>query len=90
MDRINTAQMEVGRNRWQAVTALANFDVDDGLRRLAQPTLLLLGEHFHYTRFVDEMVARVSNIRHAVLPGGRFCMTWERAEDIAAHVTAFL
>ena len=90
MDRINTAQMEVGRNRWQAVTALANFDVDDGLRRLAQPTLLLLGEHFHYTRFVDEMVARVSNIRHAILPGGRFCMTWERADDIAAHVTAFL
>ena len=31
MDRINTAQMEVGRNRWQAVTALANFDLDDGL-----------------------------------------------------------
>ena len=33
MDRINTAQMEVGRNRWQAVTALANFDMDAGLRR---------------------------------------------------------
>ncbi len=90
MDRINTAQMEVGRNRWQAVTALANFDMDDGLRRLTQPTLLLLGEHFYYARHVDEMLARVGDIRHAILPGGRFCMTWERAEEIAALATPFL
>ena len=90
MDRINTAQMEVGRNRWQAVTALANFDMDDGLRRLAHPTLLLLGEHFYYARHVEEMVARVRDIRHAILPGGRFCMTWEHAEEIAARAMHFL
>lgn len=90
MDRINTAQMEVGRNRWQAVTALANFDMDDGLRRLAQPTLLLLGEHFHYTKYVDEMRARIRNSRHAVLPGGRFCITWERSAEIAEHAKPFL
>ncbi len=90
MDRINTAQMEVGRNRWQAVTALANFDLDDGLRRLAQPTLLLLGEHFHYASHVDDMRARVRDSRHAILPGGRFCMTWEQAEEIAARAAAFL
>lgn len=90
MDRINTAQMEVGRNRWQAVTALANFDLDDGLRRLAQPTLLLMGEHFQYTRFLDEMIARVKHLRHAVLPGARFCMSWERADDIAREARAFL
>ena len=90
MDRINTAQMEVGRERWQAVTALANFDMEGGLRRLAQPTLLLIGEHFYYVRFVDEMIVRVNNLRHEVLPGGRFCMTWERANEIAQKAAAFL
>ncbi len=90
MDRINTAQMEVGRNRWQAVTALANFDLGDGLRRLTQPTLLLLGEHFYYARHVDDMLTRIRDVRHAILPGGRFCMTWELAEEIAARAAPFL
>jgi len=90
MDRINTAQMEVGRNRWQAVTALANFDLDDGLRRLQQPTLLLLGEHFHYTRHLPDMAERIRDLRHEVLPGARFCMSWERAADIARLATPFL
>jgi pimeloyl-ACP methyl ester carboxylesterase len=90
MDRINTAQMEVGRNRWQAVTALANFDVGDGLSRLAQPTLLLLGEHFYYARFLNDMIVRVKDLRHVVLPGGRFCMSWERAGEIGEYATAFL
>jgi pimeloyl-ACP methyl ester carboxylesterase len=90
MDRINTAAMEVGRNRWQAVTALADFDLDAGLRRLSQPALLLLGEHFHYARFVADMTARIRDPRHAILPGARFCMSWERALDIAAHATPFL
>ncbi len=90
MDRINTAQMEVGRNRWQAVTALAQFDMDAGLRRLVQPTLLLMGEHFHYTGFMPEIAARVKNLRQAVVPGARFCMSWERADEIARHATEFL
>ncbi len=90
MDRINTAQMEVGRDRWQAVTALANFDMEGGLRRLAQPTLLLVGEHFYYVRFLDELIARVKDLRHEVLPGGRFCMSWERAEEIARKAGLFL
>jgi len=90
MDRINTTQMEVGRNRWQAVTALANFDMDDGLRRLVQPTLLLLGEHFHYTKYLDEMCARIKYPSHAILPGARFCMSWEFAAEIAARARPFL
>ena len=90
MDRINTAQIEVGRNRWQAVTALANFDMDDGLRRLAHPALILLGEHFHYTRYAAEMTARAKNARYTIVPGGRFCLTWERAADIATEAAGFL
>jgi len=90
MDRINTAQMEVGRHRWQAVTALANFDMEGGLRALAQPSLLLVGEHFYYARFLDEVIARVKDLQCDVLAGGRFCMTWERADEIAAKAAAFL
>ena len=90
MDRINTAAMEVGRRRWQAVTALAQFDLDDALRRLAQPTLLILGEHFHYTPHAGQMTERLRDSRLVVLPNGRFCMSWERAEEIAAHATRFL
>ncbi len=90
MDRINTTTMEVGRNRWQAVTALADFAMEDGLRALAQPTLLLLGEHFYYARFVDEMAARIRGLRHAILPDSRFCMSWERAREIAERATPFL
>jgi pimeloyl-ACP methyl ester carboxylesterase len=90
MDRINTARMEVGRNGWQAVTALANYDLDDGLRRLIQPTLILLGEHFHYTKYASEMTARARNARHEILPGARFCMSWERAAEIAERATPFL
>jgi hypothetical protein len=51
MDRIHTARMEVGRYGWRAVTALANRNMDDGPRRLVQPTRLLLGEHFHLAKF---------------------------------------
>lgn len=90
MDRINTAQIEAGRNRWQAVTALANFDMNDGLTRLAQPTLLLLGEHFHYVKHIEDMRARIRNLRDAVLPNGRFCMSWERATEIAEIARPFL
>lgn len=90
MDRINTAAMQVGRRRWQAVTALARFDLDDALRRLAQPTQLFLGEHFHYTPHLPEMAARIRDLRHAVLPDSRFCMSWERAPEIAAAAMPFL
>ena len=91
MDRINTTQMEIGRLRWQAVTALAHFDKDAGLRGLRQPVMLLLGEHFYYVKFLDEMIARIKDLRHhEVLKDGRFCMTWERATDIAARAKPFI
>ncbi len=90
MDRINTARMQVGRNGWQAVTALANFDLDDGLRRLVQPTLILLGEHFHYTKYAEDMTARARNATAEILQGGRFCMSWEKASEIAERAGAFL
>ncbi len=38
----------------------------------------------------DEMLARIRDSRHVILSGGRFCMSWERAADIAERATPFL
>ena len=57
MDRLNTAAIEVGRRRWQAVTALAQYDLGQGLRDLAHPALIVLGERFHYAPHAAEMAA---------------------------------
>ena len=45
MDRINTAQLEIGRDRWQAMGALAKFDTLGGLAALKLPVLMLYGEN---------------------------------------------
>src|SRR5436190_1236974 len=44
MDRINTAQFEIGRDRWQAVQAYAGFDLFGTLAKLTCPVLMLYGE----------------------------------------------
>lgn len=90
MDRVNTAQIEVGRERWQALDALHGYPLNESLSKLTQPVLLLIGEHFHYCKFRPEFDRLIPNVQSHVLAGGRFCMTWERAEEIAAHVHAFV
>lgn len=90
MDRINTAQFEIGRDRWQAMQALKTFDTLQGMERLKCPTLMLYGEHFIYGRHRALMQQKCPHARIETIPGGRFCMTWERATDIATHAKAFL
>lgn len=90
MDRINTAQFEIGRNRWQAMQALKAFDTLAGMAALGCPTLMLYGEHFIYGVHRAILQAKCPHARIDIVPGGRFCMTWERATDIAAHARAFL
>ena len=90
MDRINTAQLEIGRDRWQAMGALAKFDTLGGMAALKCPVLMLYGEHFIYGRHRALLQARCPHAQVAIVPGGRFCMSWERAEDIGAHARAFL
>jgi pimeloyl-ACP methyl ester carboxylesterase len=90
MDRSNQAQIEAGRDRWQAMTALAAFDVAAALRRIACPTLLLSGEFFYYDKYRPDVLGLVPDIRAEVVPGGRFGMSWEHAETIAARTVAFL
>ncbi|HZQ01754.1 MAG TPA: alpha/beta hydrolase [Reyranella sp.] len=90
MDRINTAQFEIGRDRWQAVKAYELFDLFGALANLTCPTLMLYGEHFVYGRHRHMIHGKVPHAELEIVPGGRFCMTWERATDIAAHARAFL
>lgn len=84
MDRINTAQIEAGRDRWQALDALNAYDIGANMERLDRPTLLLMGEHFHYTGLMDEYRRRLRGLMLAeVIPEARFCMGWEKAREIA-------
>jgi pimeloyl-ACP methyl ester carboxylesterase len=90
MDRINTAQFEIGRDRWQAMEALKRFDPVAGLAAVTCPVLMLYGENFVYARHRGLMQAACPHAQLAFVPGGRFCMTWERATDIARHARDFL
>ena len=90
MDRSNQAQIEAGRDRWQAITALAAFDMAAALRRILCPTLLLSGEHFYYDRYRPDVLKLVPDIRAEIVPGGRFGMSWEHAETIAERTVAFV
>lgn len=90
MDRVNTAQLEAGRDRWQAMGALSRFDPLAALEKVRCPALMLYGEHFVYARHRDLLRSRIPHAELQIVPDGRFCMTWERAEEIAARATAFL
>lgn len=89
MDRINRAQIECGRDRWQALTALHHYDLKGSQARIRCPVLLLVGEHFYCRDKVEVIGARIGDFRWRELPGARFCAGWERAEEIAAHVAEF-
>ena len=90
MDRINTAQLEIGRDRWQAMGALSRFDTLGGMAALKCPVLMLYGEHFIYGRHRALLQARCPQAKVEIVPGARFCMCWERAEEIAARARAFI
>ena len=90
MDRINTAQLEIGRDRWQAMGALAKFDTLGGMAALDCPVLMLYGEHFIYGRHRALLQSKCPQAKVELVPGARFCMSWERASDVAAHARAFL
>ena len=90
MDRINVAQIEAGRHRWQALDALHQYDIGSNLERVACPALLLIGEHFHYLKYRDEFHKRNPRLRSEVILGARLCMGWERAVDVGRHTLEFL
>ena len=90
MDRINTAQMECGRHRWQALDALHGYDIGANLQKVQCPILLLIGEHFHYLQYRDEFHNKNNKLRSVVIQGARLCMGWERAVDVGRHTREFL
>ncbi len=90
MDRINTAQFEIGRDRWQAMGALAKFDTLGGLAALKCPVLMVYGERFIYGKHRALLQSKCPQAKVEIIAGGRFCMSWERATEIAAAARAFL
>lgn len=86
MDRINRAQAECGRDRWQALSALISYDLGAALGRVRCPVLLLTGEQFYFRHRVPEIEQRVKDLTSEVLEGARFCATWEKADEIARRV----
>ncbi len=89
MDRINTAQLEIGRDRWQAMQALRRFDPLAALAKVRCPVLMLYGERFIYGKHRALMQKSCPHARLELIPGGRFCMSWERANDVAARARSF-
>nr|WP_255568822.1 alpha/beta fold hydrolase [Neoroseomonas alba] len=90
MDRINRAQIEAGRDRWQALDALRAYDLAAGLGRLRCPVRVLMGEHFYFLQYQDEMMVHLHGATLRVVPNGRFCVTWEHAAIVAQEARDFL
>jgi pimeloyl-ACP methyl ester carboxylesterase len=91
MDRVNRAQIESGRDRWQALTALAHYDMIAGLGRVAHPVMLFTTEHFYFREHLPEIFATLGDRLAAAhdIPGGRVCAGWEFAHQIGPQVIAF-
>ena len=90
MDRINRAQLEAGRERWQVLDALHQYDMPANVPRVKRPALQLTGEHFIYVKDHPEFARRMPDLRQIVIPGGRCCIGWEKADEIGRHTLEFL
>ena len=90
MDRINRAQLEAGRERWQVLDALHQYDMPANVPRVKRPALQLTGEHFIYVKDHPEFAARIPDLRQHVIPGGRCCVAWEKADAIGKRTLEFL
>jgi len=90
MDRINVAQIEAGRDRWQPLHALGAYDLPAALRKVTVPVLILMGEHFHYTKDLPALRSLAPHCEGEIIPGARFCATWSHAQHIARRTHRFL
>lgn len=85
MDRINVAQMEAGRNRWQPLQALGAYDLLARLPALRAPVHFIMGEQFHYRKDLDALASHAKRATTEVIAGARFCVTWSHAAHIASR-----
>jgi pimeloyl-ACP methyl ester carboxylesterase len=90
MDRINRAQIEAGRERWQALDALHQYDIPGNLPRVRKPVLQLTGEHFIYVKDLAEFRSRIPHLESQIITGGRCCVGWEKADEIGRATLEFM
>lgn len=90
MDRINVAQVEAGRDRWQPLHALGAYDQHGRFREIGCDVLFLMGERFHYTKDMAALEKLAPRGRGEVIAGARFCATWSHAELIASRTFDFI
>jgi hypothetical protein len=72
------------------VQAFVGFDLLGVLAALSCPLLMLYGELFIYRKHRALLHSKCRLARAEIVPGGRFCMSRERATELAAHARAFL
>jgi len=89
MDRINEAQILTGRSRWQAYDAVWTFDFGARLQALKCPVMVVIGEHFYFLKYKDELISKINDLHFEVLSGGRFCIGWEFSEEIGKKAIGF-
>ena len=89
MDRINTAQLEIGRDRWQAMGALSRFDTLGGMAALRAKSLELTDLFITLVeqRCAGHGLALVTPREHA-LRGSQVCLS--RKEGAYAIVQALI
>lgn len=89
MDRINVAQLQVGRDRWQLYSALRAYDFRSRMPLVACPVKILMGENFYFGKYNEPLARMIPGSRLETVPGARFCMGWEFAEEVGRRARAF-
>lgn len=90
MDRDNLSLVQAGRDKWQGLDAVGEYDMNSTMERIGCPVLLIWGEHFFYLQFKDEYTRRIKNNQVHVIKGGRFMPETDFADEIAGTVLKFL
>ena len=90
MDRLNVGRVEAGRDQWQVVPAVVEYDWPRNLARIQCPVLLIWGEHNSYLRVRDEFTRRIKNHQELIVKGGRHGVHWEFPEEVGQATFKFL
>ncbi len=90
MDRKNVATAEAGKDRFQPIKALTEYDTISNLERLQHPALIIWGDHFFAVEFRDEFVRHIKNCQVLVVKNGRLNPLWDHTEEVGQAVLKFL
>ncbi len=93
LERIVAETLKVPARVWRSVSdGWIAFDDAADLGRIAAPTLILWGERdaLFGRQEQDRLAAAIPGARLTVYPDTGHCPNWERPEDVAADLNAFL